>query len=98
MLLTTRHFRSALLAGALFLPVMITACGHPAYGYRVYDPYYSDYHVWGPGEEVYYNRWVAENHRPHKDFKKLNKDEQRQYFTWRHSQPPAPKAPPAERH
>ena len=54
-------------------------------GYRVYDPVYSDYHVWNDGEVGYYNRWAAETHRdPHRDFRKLNRDDQQAYFKWRH--------------
>ena len=54
--------------------------------YRVYDPYYSDYHVWGPDEAVYYNRWIAVNHRPYVEYRKLNREDQRTYWTWRHAQ------------
>ena len=59
-------------------------CEH--HSYRVYDPYYTDYHVWNDDEVGYYNRWAAETHRdPHRDFRKLNKDEQKEYWTWRHN-------------
>jgi hypothetical protein len=89
MLLRNRSFRQILLSGALLLPVMTAGCAvHAGVGYRVYDPGYSDYHVWGPDEEVYYNQWVTENHRPHTDFRKLNKDDQRAYFNWRHTNHP----------
>jgi hypothetical protein len=31
---------------------------------------------------------VVEAHRdPHRDFRKLDKDDQKQYWTWRHSHP-----------
>jgi hypothetical protein len=69
------------LAGALATPIITTGCAH-----RVYDPYYSDYHTWDRHENVYYQQWVVENHRdPHRDYKHLNKDEQKQYWDWRHS-------------
>jgi hypothetical protein len=55
-------------------------------GYRVYDPYYTDYHVWGPDEVVFYNRWEGEHHREHRDFRRLDRGEQRQYWQWRHSE------------
>jgi hypothetical protein len=92
MLLKNRHFRTALMTGSLLSSAMITGCSAHV-GYRVYDPYYSDYHVWGPGERVYYNRWVAENHRENRDFRKLPKEDQHQYWTWRHSQPATPPPP-----
>ena len=68
---------------ALSLLVMGTACTE--HHYRVYDPYYSDYHVWNHDEVVYYNRWAGEYHRdPHRDFRKLRPEEQKEYWTWRH--------------
>ena len=85
MLLKNRHFRAALMTAALLSAAMITGCSAQV-GYRVYDPYYSDYHVWSPGETVYYNHWVADNHRANVDFRKLPPEDQHQYWTWRHSQ------------
>jgi hypothetical protein len=41
--------------------------------------------VWDDHERVYYNQWVGEIHRDaHRDFRKLKKDEQKQYWDWRH--------------
>ena len=86
-MLNSRFLRSLLLGAALVSPVIITGCAaHVSAGYRVYDPYYSDYHTWGPDEDVYYRRWESERHYEHKDFKKQSKDRQKEYWTWRHSQ------------
>lgn len=75
-----------LLAAALTSSFAGMACEH--HPYRVYDPYYTDYHVWNDEEVGYYNRWAVETHRdPHRDFRKINKDEQKEYWTWRHSHP-----------
>jgi hypothetical protein len=79
-----RFLCSMLLAAALILPVAITGCAARA-SYRVYDPYYNDYHTWDHGEVVYYQRWEGETHRGHRDFKKRGKDEQKEYWNWRHS-------------
>jgi hypothetical protein len=66
--------------------VSVTGCAE--HHYRVYDPYYSDYHVWNGNEVVYYHRWANENHRdPNRDFRKLPPGEQKEYWTWRHSHP-----------
>ena len=55
-------------------------------GYRVRDPYYNDYHVWDNNENGYYNQWSTETHRdPHRDFRRLKPQEQREYWTWRHA-------------
>jgi hypothetical protein len=79
----SRFLSSLFLAAALASSVAGTACAHH---YRVYDPYYSDYHVWNDNEVVFYQRWARENHRDeHRDFRKLPPGEQKEYWTWRHS-------------
>ncbi|MFY9979554.1 MAG: hypothetical protein WA252_00765 [Candidatus Sulfotelmatobacter sp.] len=84
MVIKSRVLSSLLLSAALAGAVG-TACVHHHY-YRVYDPYYSDYHVWDPGEEVYYRQWAHENHYDeHRDFRSLPPAQQKQYWTWRHS-------------
>jgi len=50
-----------------------------------YDPYYHDYHPM-QGEVVYYGQWESETHREHKELKQRNKDEQNEYWDWRHKQ------------
>jgi hypothetical protein len=61
-------------------------CGGGPHYYRAYDPYYHDYHPWNHDEVVYYQRWEGDTHRKHVDFRKRNADEQKEYWTWRHSQ------------
>jgi hypothetical protein len=67
------------LGAALAVPVLMTGCAHAGY----YDPYYHDRHPWS-GEVTYYSQWEAETHREHRDFKARNKDEQKEYWDWRH--------------
>ena len=83
--------QSILLPVGLLSAAIFAGCGggHVAVGYRVYDPYYSDYHVWGPGEDVYYRRWLGERHYDYDDFRHLSAERQKDYWTWRHSQPEA---------
>lgn len=77
--------KKLLLATALVSSLAGIACEDHHY-YRVYDPYYTDYHVWNNDEVVYYHRWAGETHRdPHRDFRKLPKEEQKEYWTWRHN-------------
>ena len=64
--------------------VLLSACAHE---YRVYDPYRNDYHHWDDREDVYYNRWAHESHHEGRHYKKLNRDEQREYWNWRHNHP-----------
>jgi len=53
-------------------------------GYRAYDPYRRDYHVWSADEGVYYNRWAVDTHRPNRDYRRLPKHDQQEYWKWRH--------------
>ncbi|HEY4364760.1 MAG TPA: hypothetical protein VGN17_27590 [Bryobacteraceae bacterium] len=78
-----------LAAGFLAASVLTTSCaGTIGVGYRTYDPYRSDYHVWDANEGVYYNQWTVETHRdPHRDFRKLKRNDQTEYWKWRHDRP-----------
>lgn len=82
-----RHLHVFVMAAAIISPaVMISGCAtHVAVGYRVYDPYYSDYHVWNDNEIGYYNRWLVETRRPHRDFRRLRPREREEYWRWRHT-------------
>jgi hypothetical protein len=78
------HFLKSCFGATLLAVVLSTGCAVHA-GYRVYDPYHGDYHVWDDHEGTYYNQWVTENHRDHRDFRKLNKEDQKRYWDWRHT-------------
>jgi hypothetical protein len=79
-----RYVNSFLLAAVLAAPLLATGCAERHY-YRVYDPCYHDYHHWDDSEIVFYSQWTVETHRdPHREFRKLNSDEQREYWEWRH--------------
>ncbi|MGH9497113.1 MAG: hypothetical protein ACRD3B_19110 [Candidatus Sulfotelmatobacter sp.] len=74
-----------LLATALVTSVAGLAC-NDHHAYRTYDPYYTDYHTWDNDEVTYYNTWTTETHRdPHRDYRKLSKNDQKEYWTWRHN-------------
>jgi len=84
MSLVSHSLRLVLLAGAVAGSLAGIACEH--HYYRVYDPYYTDYHTWNRSEDVYYHRWADENHHDsHRDFRKLPPNEQKDYWTWRHN-------------
>ncbi len=86
MSIKSRFLSSCFLAAALASSVLSTACAEHHRYYRVYDPYYSDYHVWNNDEVVYYHQWARENHRDeNRDFRKIRPEEQKEYWTWRHS-------------
>ena len=67
-----------LLAVAIGLPLLTVGCAEHHY-YRAYDPYYSDDHRWDTRETVSYREWIVETHRdPHRDYRKLSREEQRE--------------------
>ena len=76
----SKKISACLLGGAMATAIFTTGCGVHA-GY--YDPYYHDHHP-VDGEIVYYNQWESDNHHEHKDLKRRNKDEQKEYWDWRH--------------
>jgi hypothetical protein len=77
-----RRFTPLLFAAALAAPVLSAGC---AAHVRIYDPYYSDYHVWA-AEEPYYAQWEQETHRRHVDFNHRSEEEKKTYWDWRHRQ------------
>ena len=79
------YFILLLLSAAMVVPALTLGCSgnHD----RVYDADHGDYHTWNNNETVSYQQWETENHYDHKDFKVRTKDEQKQYFDWRHKQP-----------
>jgi hypothetical protein len=83
----SRTLGSLLLAAALVSSIAATGCAENRYHRsRVYDPYYTDYHQWDQDEDRYYQEWAREGHRdPHRDFRHLPANEQKDYWTWRHN-------------
>jgi hypothetical protein len=84
MIIPSKRVSVAFLAMALSCSVAGLACA-PRHSYRVYDPYYTDYHVWNHDEVVYYRQWSRETHHRDRDFRKLPPAEQKEYWTWRHN-------------
>ena len=83
----SHSLNSLLLAAALASSLAGIGCAE-RHAYRVYDPYYTDYHVWNDDEIVFYHRWADETHRDRdrdRDFHKISKGEQKEYWTWRHN-------------
>ena len=73
---------STLLALPLLL-VSLAGCSAQV-GYRTYDPYYHDYHVYSDVETPYYNSWIVETHHPNVEYRRLNRNDREQYWRWRH--------------
>ena len=82
-----RYINSLLLAGTLTVSALTTGCAaQMVVGSDYYDPYHRDYHHWDDGEVRFYNQWSVETHRPSgRDYNRLKRGEQRQYWDWRHN-------------
>ncbi|HEY3740322.1 MAG TPA: hypothetical protein VGL53_10780 [Bryobacteraceae bacterium] len=81
--------RTVAVATALIASTLTLACtAGVRVGYREYDPYGRDYHVWAATDAGYYNQWAIETHHdPHRDFRRLSKSERGNYWKWRHDHP-----------
>jgi hypothetical protein len=76
-----RILSSTCLAASLLIAVASSGCaGHV----RVYDEYHTDWHTWDHDEDLAYRRYYDERHEPYRDYNKLNKGDQKNYWNWRH--------------
>ncbi len=73
-----------LLAAAIVAPLAGSGC---AARVRYYDEYHGDYHRWDDGEVRAYRVWLGERHYEWREYNRLNRDEQRDYWRWRHDHP-----------
>ena len=81
----SKYFRSI---GAAALVAMLSglALGNAgcAVGFRVYDPDYGRYHYWNGQEETQFRIYLDGRHEPYRKFRSMDKDQQREYWKWRH--------------
>ena len=77
---------SGFVLGAAFIaPVTMTADDH--HDRRYYDRDGRDYHVYNDREDRAFRVYLGEQHRNYREFHRVKRDEQRQYFRWRHEHP-----------
>lgn len=89
-----RKFSTLLLAGVITAPIAMYAQDRDHdrddrdhnKNYRVYDSYGHAYHNWNNDEDRNYRQWYGQtyNGRDYRDYRKLNKKEQRTYWQYRH--------------
>jgi hypothetical protein len=79
-----KYASTLLLATALAGPLLAGGC---AARVRVYDEYHSDYHYWNDGEVRAYRVWIGERHYDYREYNRLNREQQREYWAWRHEHP-----------
>jgi hypothetical protein len=54
---------------------------------RYYDRNGKDYHAWNNNEDRAYRSYLQEQHQDYRDFNRMKRPQQQQYFTWRHTHP-----------
>ena len=74
------------LLGATFLAPMAVADDHHQ-DRRYYDRGGKDYHVYNSQEDKAYRVYLGERHENYREFNRINRNQQQQYFTWRHTHP-----------
>jgi hypothetical protein len=81
-----RYLSTFLLGAAMCVPVVMQAADdHPK---RYYDRDKRDYHEWNEQEERAYRHWLQEErHGEYHPWAKARRDEQREYWRWRHEHP-----------
>jgi hypothetical protein len=84
MIRAKRFWGTLLLAAAALAPIAMSGC---AARVRVYDEYHSDYHDWNDREDRAYRLWLAERHYEYREYARLNIEQQREYWNWRHNHP-----------
>jgi hypothetical protein len=72
------------LGAAMVAPVLASGCAAHT---RYYDEYHADYHTWNSGEVGAYRVWIGERHYDYRDYNRLSRDQQRDYWNWRHEHP-----------
>ena len=76
-----------LLSAALIAPVAARADDRNHQDRRYYDKDVRDYHSWNGDEDRAYRVYLQEQHRDYRDFNRAKREQQRQYFRWRHEHP-----------
>jgi len=81
---TKRHAVGILFAAALLSPaVLIVGCSSQQTN-TVSD---RDRHPWDDHENQAWHRFLAENHRQEHEFTRADDNEQKEYWSWRHTHP-----------
>jgi type III secretory pathway component EscR len=76
-----------LMAAFVNAPVAMMADGDNHQEKRYYDRSGKDYHTWNNNEDRAYRTYLDQQHRDYRDFGKVNRSQQQNYFKWRHQNP-----------
>ena len=75
------------LSATLIGPVVAQADDKNHQEKRYYDRDGHDYHTWNSNEDHAYRTYLQEQHRDYREFSRVNRGQQQQYFKWRHTHP-----------
>jgi hypothetical protein len=82
-----RRYISTFILGAM-LATPFAAIAKDEHPRRYYDTDRRDYHEWNDREAQAYRHWVEkERHEKYRDWNHANKNQQREYWRWRHDHP-----------
>jgi len=73
------------LSTTLIGPAVALADGGNHQDKRYYDRNGKDYHTWNSNEDRAYRAYLQDQHRDYRAFNKANRNQQQQYFKWRHT-------------
>ena len=90
-----RYLKVMVLSAALVGPVLVSAQDRdrPDRGQnnqqsrRYEDRAHKDSHEWNADEDRAYRRYLQEHRKKYHDFQKAKKNEQNDYWNWRHNRP-----------
>ena len=74
------------LAATLALSAALASCSTTPQSVTVSEPRHDDHH-WDDRENQAWHRYLNENHRQEHDYAKAEKEEQSDYWNWRHNHP-----------
>ena len=77
---------SALVLSTTLVGPVVARAGAPTEK-RYYDKSGKDYHTWNNNEDRAYRSYLTEQHQDYREFNKVNRNQQQQYFSWRHQHP-----------
>jgi ABC-type uncharacterized transport system auxiliary subunit len=78
-----RPLASLSLAATLALSAALASCSSTPQTVTVTEPE----HHWDEHENQAWHRYLAENHRQERDYARAEKQEQSDYWNWRHNHP-----------
>jgi hypothetical protein len=73
------------LSAALVAPVVARADDRDRHERRYYDRGGRDSHRWDSNEDRAYRHYLEEQHREYREFHRVNRGQQQEYFRWRHA-------------